>query len=73
MKTGYWELNYHGILNICITMAKWEIKPSVDQIVKAAPGMPALDAEALLEGLVVVPEGYDGLRFVLEEVFDEDV
>lgn len=71
MKTGNWELNYQGILNICVNMGKWESKPSVEQLIKVAPSMPVIDAEALIDGLVVVPEGYEGLRFMLEEVFDE--
>lgn len=71
MKTGNWELYFQGVMNIGVTVAKWEHKPTIDQVTKAAPGMPLADAEALLEGLVVVPEGFDQTRFTLEEVFDE--
>lgn len=71
MKTGNWELYFNGILNIGVTVAKWENKPTLDQVIKVVPEMPLTDAEALLDGLIVVPEGFDQVRFTLEEVFDE--
>lgn len=74
MKSGNWELNFHGILNIGYTIAKWENKPSVEQILEIVKEMPVVDAETLVKDLYVVPENFGpNVRLLLEEVFDEDV